>query len=179
VTHNRRFGSRFHGGVYIEILYQLPRDYVLYAVFYLASCPSGSLISMRRSRIQLPSKCILQSFARLGARVTRWENFPLCTYLTIVYVRWAVFSKCGPNFRATFVSDTSYVCTYYVIRTKMGWATFWAIFSYTHLVTLLWTEERVSGACFLLGRLMLLFENNLFENWRCDIFYSEYIFTIL
>jgi hypothetical protein len=40
--------------------------------------------------------------------------------------------RSGPHFLSTFSKSNDYV----LILTKMGWATFWAIFSQTHLVTL-------------------------------------------
>jgi hypothetical protein len=45
--------------------------------------------------------------------------------------------KSSPHFGATFFRGYGYLS----IITKMGWATFWAIFSQTHLVTLLITSR--------------------------------------
>jgi hypothetical protein len=57
-----------------------------------------------------------------------------------IYAQWAIvyFGQCfenywsGANFWATLFHGTSYV----LIMTKNGWATFWATFSQTRLVTL-------------------------------------------
>jgi hypothetical protein len=57
-----------------------------------------------------------------------WRIFAYC-FLWIVFLK---NTKVVKTFRLLLYTAKSYI----LILTKMGWATFWAIFSQTHLVTL-------------------------------------------
>jgi hypothetical protein len=62
-----------------------------------------------------------------------WENFRLSSY----YLLWLVENyRSSPKF-----SLFSTIKGTHSLRQKIGWATFWAIFSPTHLVTLVCSTE--------------------------------------
>jgi hypothetical protein len=69
-----------------------------------------------------------------------WAEFRIL----VVCLLWAVFKK-NHRSSANFGLLFSIVRVMYTFFTKMGWATFWAIFLQTHLVTLLYTHMCVVG----------------------------------
>jgi hypothetical protein len=78
---------------------------------------------------------IIPSISRMAKNILRH----VCSdYLLSIFVRWAIVSlgQCfrklhkSPNFRANLFM--------YQVWQKLDWATFWAIFLQTHLVTLIW-----------------------------------------